>query len=34
VKFEEDREKIQKDKEQLLMKQIGIEEAVNRHFSL
>lgn len=32
VKFEEDREKIQKEKEQLLEKQITIEEAVNRAF--
>jgi VIT1/CCC1 family predicted Fe2+/Mn2+ transporter len=31
-KFEEDRAKIQKEKEQLLAKQIGIEEAVNRAF--
>jgi hypothetical protein len=31
-KFEEDRVKIQKEKEQLLAKQIGIEEAVNRSF--
>jgi hypothetical protein len=31
-KFEEDRVKIQKEKEQLLAKQIGIEEAVNRAF--
>jgi hypothetical protein len=29
-KLEEDRAKIQKEKEQLLAKQIGIEEAVNR----
>jgi hypothetical protein len=32
AKFEEDRAKIQKEKEQLLTKQIGIEEAVNRAF--
>ena len=31
-KIEEDRVKIQKEKEQLLAKQIGIEEAVNRAF--
>jgi hypothetical protein len=31
-KFEEDRAKIQKEKEKLLAKQIGIEEAVNRSF--
>jgi hypothetical protein len=31
-KLEEDRVKIQKEKEQLLVKQIGIEEAVNRAF--
>ena len=31
-KFDRDREKIQKEKEQLLAKQIGIEEAVNREF--
>jgi hypothetical protein len=31
-KFDRDREKIQKEKEQLLAKQIGIEEAVNRAF--
>jgi hypothetical protein len=31
-KFEQDREKIQKEKEQLLRKQIRIEEAVNRSF--
>jgi hypothetical protein len=31
-KFEEDRAKVQKEKEQLLVKQIGIEEAVNRAF--
>jgi VIT1/CCC1 family predicted Fe2+/Mn2+ transporter len=30
--FEEDRVKIQKEKEQLLAKQIGIEEAINRAF--
>jgi hypothetical protein len=30
VKFEEDRENIQKEKEKLLMKQIGIEEVINR----
>jgi hypothetical protein len=32
VKFDEDREKIQKEKEQLLTKQVGIEEVVNRAF--
>jgi hypothetical protein len=32
AKFEEDRAKIQKEKEKLLAKQIGIEEAVNRAF--
>jgi hypothetical protein len=32
AKFEEDREKIQKEKEKFLAKQIGIEEAVNRSF--
>jgi hypothetical protein len=32
AKFEEDREKIQKEKEKLLTKQIGIEEVVNRSF--
>jgi hypothetical protein len=32
AKFEEDRAKIQKEKEQLLAKQIGIEEVVNRSF--
>jgi hypothetical protein len=31
-KFEEDRAKIQKEKEQLLTKKIGIEEAVNKAF--
>jgi hypothetical protein len=31
-KFEEDREKIQKEKEHMLAKQIGIEEVVNRSF--
>ena len=31
-KFEEDRTKIQKEKEQLFVKQIGIEEAVKRAF--
>jgi hypothetical protein len=31
-KFDRDREKIQKEKEQLLAKQIGIEEAVNKAF--
>jgi predicted nuclease with TOPRIM domain len=32
AQFEEDRAKIQKEKEQLLTKKIGIEEAVNRAF--
>jgi hypothetical protein len=32
VKFDKDRAKLQKEKEQLLVKQIGIEEAVNRAF--
>jgi hypothetical protein len=31
-KFEEDRAKIEKEKEQLLAKKIGIEEVVNRRF--
>jgi hypothetical protein len=31
-KIEEDRAKIQKEKEQLLAKKIGIEEAINRAF--
>jgi hypothetical protein len=32
VKFDEDNAKFQKEKEQLLTKQVGIEEAVNRAF--
>jgi hypothetical protein len=32
AKFEKDRVKVQKEKEQLLVKKIGIEEVVNRAF--
>ena len=32
MKFDEDREKIQKEKEKLLVKKVRIEEAINRAF--